>query len=84
MLLVKEGICSTIQQPTIKLSQFLQISKHFRIYFFPYCIKEWSKLNDTIRNIESINRFKVTVLKVIITPKANSVFGVHDTNGISY
>ena len=26
--------------------------------FFPNCIKKWSKLNDKIRNIESINKFK--------------------------
>ena len=49
--------------------------------FFPYCIKEWSKLNDKIRNIESINKFKVAILN-FIRPKANSVFDIHDTNGI--
>ena len=56
-------------------------TKVFENSFFPYCIKEWSKLNDKIRNIESINKFKVTILN-FIRPKANSVFNIHDTNGI--
>ena len=30
------------------------------------CIKEWSKLNDKIRNIESIGKFKVTILNFIL------------------
>ena len=53
----------------------------FENSFFPYCIKEWSKLNDQIRNIESINKFKVAILN-FIRPKASSVFYIHDTNGI--
>ena len=53
-------------------------TKMFENSFFPYCIKEWSKLNDKIRNIESINKFKVAIRR----PKANSVFDIHDTNGI--
>ena len=30
-------------------------TKVFENSFFPYCIKEWSKLNNKIRNIKSIN-----------------------------
>ena len=56
-------------------------TKVFENSFFPYCIKEWSKLNNKIRNIESINKFKVAILN-FITPKRNSVFDIHDTNGI--
>ena len=38
----------------------------FEIPFFLYCMKEWSKPNDKIRNIESINKFhKVTILNFI-------------------
>ena len=40
-------------------------TKVFENLFFPYCIKEWSKLNDKIRNIKSINKFKVTILNFI-------------------
>lgn len=44
-------------------------------------IKGWSKLDNKIRNIESIKKFKVTILNSI-RPKGNSVFDVYDTNGI--
>ena len=42
---------------------------------------KWSKLNDKIKNIKSINKYKVTILN-FIRPKGNSVFDIHDTNGI--
>ena len=42
---------------------------------------EWSKLNDKIKNIESINKFKVTIFN-FIRPKGNSVFDIHHTNRI--
>ena len=48
---------------------------------FRYCIKEWSKLNNKMRNIESNNKFKLTILS-FITPKAHTVFHTHDINGI--
>ena len=78
---VSEGAyltCSTTQN---KVKPIPARTKVFESSFFPYCIKEWSKLNDKIRNIESINKFKVTILN-FIRPKANSVFDIHDTNGI--
>ena len=52
----------------------------FRAIFFPYCTKEWSQLNDNIKKIESIKKFKKTLIKIIRT-KENFVFGVSD---ISY
>ena len=45
-------------------------TKVFENSFFPCCIKEWSKLNDKIRNIESINKSKLTILN-FIRSKAN-------------
>ena len=42
-------------------------TKVFENSFFPYCIKEWSELNEKIRNIESINKFKVTIHNFIRT-----------------
>ena len=42
-------------------------TKVFRIeVFFPYCIKEWSKLDDRIRNIKSINKLNATILNLIL------------------
>ena len=34
-----------------------------------------------MRNIESINKFKLTIL-IFITPKARAVVDIHDINGI--
>ena len=44
---------------------------------------EWRdcKLKDKIRNIESIKKFKVTILNPI-RPKGNSVFDNYDTSGL--
>ena len=44
-------------------------------------IKGWSKLDNKIRNIESIKKFKVTILNSIRL-KENPVFDIYDTNGI--
>ena len=41
--------------------------------FSPYCIKEWIKLNEKTRNIESINKFKVKILN-FFTPKRNFLY----------
>ena len=49
--------------------------------FFQYCIKEWSKLNNKMGNIELVNKFKLTILNFIM-PKANTVVDIHDINGI--
>ena len=38
-------------------------------------------LSKEIRNIVSLNKFKKTILN-LIRPKENSVFAIHDTNGI--
>ena len=58
-------------------------TKVFENSFFSYSIKEWSILNDRIRNIESINKFEVTILN-FIRPKGIPVFDVHDTIGIKF
>ena len=44
-------------------------------------IKGWSKLDNKIRNIESIKKFKVTILNSNRL-KEKSVFDIYDTNGI--
>ena len=78
---VSEGAYLTRSTTQNKIKPIPARTKVFENSFFPYCIKEWSKLNDKIRNIESINKFKVAILN-FIGPKANSVFDIHDTNGI--
>ena len=69
---VSEGAYLTSSTTQNKIKPIPARAKVFENSFFPYCIKEWSKLNDKIRNIESINKFKVTILN-FIRPKANSV-----------
>ena len=64
-----------------RIKQIPARAKVFENSFSPYCIKEWSKLSDKIRNIKSINKFKVTILN-FIWPKGNSVFDIHDTKRI--
>ena len=78
---VSEGAYLTRSKTHHKIKPIPASTKIFENSFFPYCIKEWSKLNDKIRNIKSINKFKVTILN-FIGPKGNSVFDIHDTNGI--
>ena len=78
---VSEGVYLTRSTTQNKIKPILARIKLFENLFFLYCIKEWSKLNDKIRNIKPINKFKVTILN-FIRPKGNSVFDIHDTNGI--
>ena len=49
----------------------------FHATFFSYGTKEWYQLNDGIKDIELIKKFKKTLIKIIRT-KENSVFGVSD------
>ena len=78
---VSEGAYLTRSATQNKIEPIPARTKVFENSFFPYCIREWSKLSDKIRNIESINKFKVAIFN-FIRPKANSVFNIHDTNGI--
>ena len=78
---VSEGAYLTRSTTQNKTKPIPARTKILENSFFPYCIKEWSKLNDKIRNIKSINKFKVTILN-FIRPKGNSVFHINDINGI--
>ena len=78
---VSEGACltrSTTQNKIKPISARTNVSENL---FFQYCINEWSKLNQKIRNIKSIKKFKVPMFD-FIGLKGNSMFDIHDTNGI--
>ena len=45
-----------------KMKPIAARTKVFQSSFFPYFIEEISKSNDKVRNIDSINKFKVTIL----------------------
>ena len=76
-----EGAYLTRLTTQNKIKPILARTKVFENSFFRYCIKEWSKLNDKIRNINYSDELKVTILN-FIRPKGNSVFDIHDTNRI--
>ena len=49
--------------------------------FFAHCAKEWGKLSKEIRNIDSINKLKFSVLN-FIRPRENSGFSTPDIKGV--
>ena len=49
--------------------------------FFPYCINELNKLNDNLRNANSIYKFKNYLTK-FIKVKENSIFSISDPLGL--
>ena len=56
-------------------------TKTFEPFFFPYCAAAWGNLSEELRNINSINTYKSSILN-LVRPKENSVFEVHDINGV--
>ena len=56
-------------------------TKNFKSSFFPHCAEAWGNLSEELRNIDSINTFKSSILNCG-RPRENSVFAVHDINGV--
>ena len=56
-------------------------TKAIELSFFPHCAKEWGNLSEELRNIDSINTFKLSILN-FVRPRENSVFAVHDINSL--
>ena len=72
---------STRNQSNLELSQFFSRTKSFSNSFFPYCIKEWSKLDTKIKNLRSLSTFKKALL-VFCKTEENSLFNVHNPIGV--
>ena len=53
----------------------------FESSFFPHCAEAWRNLSDKLRNIDSMNTFKSSILN-FVKPRENSVFAVHDINRV--
>ena len=51
------------------------------ILFFPSTVTEWNKLDRDIRNSDSLNVFKLSLLK-FVRPVANSVFEINNPHGL--
>ena len=77
----------TLNQPIYNVrnpDEFRQINARtdlFRFSFFPYCIKEWNKLNSSTRASKSVDIFKNSLLK-FLRPKGFSVYGIHNPLGL--
>ena len=55
-------------------------TKTFKSSFFTHCAEAWGNLSEELRNIDSINTFKSSILN-FVRPRENPVFAVHDING---
>ena len=55
--------------------------EYFRNPFFPSTVTEWNKLENNIRNLESVVAFKKQILK-FVRPSPNSTLNVHNPHGI--
>ena len=49
---------NTRAQSKSELTQFYSRTKSFGNTFFPFCIKEWNKLDAKLRNLPSASRLK--------------------------
>ena len=63
------------------IKSFPARTKIFESSFFPHCAEAWENLSEELRNINSINKFKTSILN-FVRPRENSVFEVHDINGV--
>ena len=54
---------------------------NFNNSFFPLCSQEWNNLSDDIKSLPSPISFKKALLSFVKTSE-NSVFAIHDNNGI--
>ena len=51
--------------------------KQHLFYFFPFCVREWSKLDNTTHDTESIKQFK-SMLKIFFSLNERSLFSIYD------
>ena len=56
-------------------------NESFKHSFFPFCVREWNKLDNTIRDAESIKQFK-SMLKNFFSLDQRSLFSIHDPVGL--
>ena len=76
-----EGVYRTRSANQKNLRQFSTGTKIFESSFFPYSIKEWNNLSEELQKIKSTVQFKTKILS-FARPKENSIFKIHDKNGV--
>ena len=74
---------STRNHSNLELSQFFSRTKSFSNSFFPYCIKEWNKLDTKTKNVPSLSTFNKALL-VFCKTEENSLFNVHNPIDVKY
>ena len=63
------------------LQEFSCRTESFKHSFFPFCVREWNKLGNTIRDAESVKQFK-SMLKNFFSLNQRSLFSIHDPVGV--
>ena len=63
------------------LQEFYCRTESFKHSFFPFCVREWNKSDNTIRDGESIKQFKL-VLKSFFSLNQRLLFSMHDPVGV--
>ena len=63
------------------MKTFTTRTKTFESFFFPHCAEAWGNLSEELRNIDTKNTFKSSILN-FVRSRENSVYAVHDINGV--
>ena len=62
------------------LPEFFWRTESFKHSLFPFGIREWNKLDNTIRDAESMKQFKSMSMN-FLSLKQRSLFSIHDSVG---
>ena len=73
--------CQTRSANKNNLQEFSCRTESFKHSFFPFCVREWNKLDNTIRDAVPINQFK-SMLKNFFSLNQRSLFSIHDPVGV--
>ena len=65
------------------IGQLRPRTERFKSSFYPSCLTELNKLDHSIKVSSTVANVKAKLL-VLIRPTAKSVYGIHDTVGLSY
>ena len=63
------------------LQEFSYKTESFKHYFFPFCVTEWDKLDNKIRDAESTKQFKSTLMN-FFSLNQRTLFSIHDPVGV--
>ena len=61
--------------------EFSWRTESFKHSFFPFCVRQWNKLDNTIRNAESVKQLKSMLIN-FFSIKQISLFSIHEPVGV--